>query len=295
MYLNIYIVSMRTRRRAKIEAGLYTKLTVVGVLYGDVIYAVKALDNIKILKQMFVGLNIVLYYDHTVSEDFLRHAKAVGGVRLIFVRHAIGKGIMLSRLVHLDVRPTEYTVMIDIHNELPQQRCFNVAVESSLKRTENGEDFLQLMCAPYAAHLAKAVYGPDRFPPLVIDAGGVGISQNARMKSTVEDEISTFLNEYTYTYGDDEWVLDKWVSHTYPGWFKGGHTEVQLVPSDGENDMDLGGLIVLDPRPVGIHRGEGFSDEVLDWTRFNLGAKRTNLATNTKPERVSNFGRALRN
>jgi hypothetical protein len=71
---------MRTRRRAKIEAGLYTKLTVVGVLYGDVIYAVKALDNIKILKQMFAGLNIVLYYDHTMSEDFLRHAKAVGSV-----------------------------------------------------------------------------------------------------------------------------------------------------------------------------------------------------------------------
>ena len=84
----------------------------------------------------------------------------------------------------------------------------------------------------------------------------------------IDKYIDRFLREFKYIYGDDEYVLDNWVSQQYPGWYELRSGGVLYLPTDGERDARLGGAYAIDLTHVGKEEGEKLANEVLDWSMY---------------------------
>jgi hypothetical protein len=285
---NNHVVKSRpqTRHQAHMkkffEQGGWSNLLFSAVLFGNrqdpkksEQYMSKSLQNLEILNKRYPGSQVVLYYDETISEDLIKNIKRLTlPVILIFVRHSIGRGIMLTRLLELSKqRPgVKWVVIIDIHDELHKMESFLLGIEKAVIN-------VMIPTVPiYTLQItwwspqkkAKCVEFKGRFPHLHIDAGGVAASPFAEMEP-IETFIDQFLHKYQYVYGDDEFVLDNWVQARVPKWFfLPRNQEIFFLEMDGESIMDLSGARIIDPQPIGVIQGLEDANEVLDWTKYHL-------------------------
>jgi hypothetical protein len=249
----------------------------INALDYSVVYAAKALHNIAWLQQKYRNCTIVVYYDESVSTEFMEHAVELQNVILVFVDHNVTEPttMMMSRLLELERRRKRWTVLLDIHDELEKQFNFNRGVQDAAVRVV--KDSKELVRIPiFSANLpVELVEFPNRIPSRVIDAAGFGISQGLQVTTSLQSTIADFLSKYKYTYGDDEFVIDTWLLQTQK-WDQVGRTnEVQEVVTDPEHDMVLSGLLKLDPKPMCTKmEANASADEVVDWTTMSEGITR---------------------
>jgi hypothetical protein len=262
----------------------------------SVLYATKALHNIEQLQTLFINCTVVLYYDESVSKDFMEHIVKLSNVILVFVDHNFAEPttVMLSRLVELDKRRKRWTVLLDVHDELEKQFNFKKGVQDAVVRVvKDSKEFVRIPV--YSDGIPpKCAEFPKRIPCRIIDAAGFGISQGLKMNASMGSTITDFLSNYKYTYGDDEYLIDTWLMQTYQ-WDQVRPDEVQEVATDGEYDMQLNGLLVLDPEPMRTkYEANTYADEILDWTAMPEGIKRTSLSYRNINKVGHNFSAAKR-
>jgi hypothetical protein len=284
--------AVRVKRRIALTRGndvleqldaidAYSEVVFSAVLFANIndldhsiVYAAKALHNIAWLQQKYRNCTIVIYYDESVSTEFMEHAVELHNVILVFVDHNFTQPttMMMSRLLELERRRKRWTVLLDIHDELEKQFNFNRGVQDAAARAV--KDSKELVRIPiFSANLpVRLVEFPNRFPSRVIDAAGFGISQGLQINTSLQSTIADFLSKYKYTYGDDEFVIDQWLLQTYQ-WDLVRPDEVQEVITDPEHDMVLSGLLILDPKPMCTKmEANAFADEVVDWTTMSEGS-----------------------
>jgi hypothetical protein len=285
------------------EIDAYSEVVFSAVLFAhakaldrSVLYATKALHNIEQLQTLFKNCTIVLYYDESVSKNFMEHIVKLANVVLVFVDHNFTEPttIMLSRLLELDRCRKRWTVLLDVHDELEKQFNFKKGVQDAVVRVvKDGREFVRIPV--YSDGIPpKCAEFPKRIPCRIIDAAGFGISQGLKMNASIESTITQYLSSYKYTYGDDEYLIDQWLMQTYQ-WDQVRPDEVQEVATDGEYDMQLNGLLVLDPEPLRTkYEANTYADEVLDWTAMPQGSKRTSLSYRNINTVGHNFSAARR-
>lgn len=269
---------MQTRRAQVMEAfdrkGGWSTILFSAVLFGHPAdparshgYMVKALQNLEIIHARCPGARTVLYYDGTVSGDLLAQIRALElSVTLVWVEHRVGRGIMLARLLELTARRpgVRWVALLDIHDEFDTQHSYLRGLDEAIRRVvvpdEREYDLQVMIFAPHGR--CREFVG--RTPHRHADCGGVAASPQAGMPP-MAGFIAEFFAAYDYAYGDDEHVLDRWLSTRAPRWYELRSPGILYLPGDEERDMDLSGARVLG---VGAGADRAAADEVLDWTAF---------------------------
>jgi hypothetical protein len=245
------------------EPMRFEHVTFSSCLYCDkpssILYASKALMNFEWLQKKFPGCKIVLYYDHTMSEQFLEATQTLGGVTLKFVKHGgIGDKMVLSRLLELDRQSNDWVVVTDIHDEYDNQENFINSVNALHGSTTS---ILRIM------HWKE-------YKKVIPDCAFIALSHKAKMKTTIESHIKSHRN---YHYGQDEKLVLTWIKSTFGNQWKTSPT-ISLIENDQEWDMDLGGALVLDPTPPSD--ASSYADEIIDWS--DVLNKKLSIQTNFK-------------
>jgi hypothetical protein len=182
---------------------------------------------------------------------------------------------MLARLLELSQQRQgiKWVVLLDIHDEFHLQiqykRGLELAFQHVLIQPEGAATLdLQLMLWPLKGKVCIE-FGKKNFPHYHLDAAGVGCCPQTFATTTMPALIDSFFQHYTYTYGDDEYVLAAWLADTHPHWPTYTQTPphgVLMLELDEEHNMDLSNCIRLDPTAV-ADQAINFADEILDWQR----------------------------
>jgi hypothetical protein len=269
---------MRTRRSDLMAAfalrGGWSTVVFSAALYGVGAashgYMVKALQNLELIAELYPGARVVLYYDATVAAALVATIRELRlAVVLVWVEHRTGSGIMLARLLELSAKRAgvRWVALLDIHDELHEQRAFRLGVDEAVRRcivpTDPQHELQVMHFAPSrVCRSSRACRTPHRH----VDAAGVGVSTGAAMPP-IAPLVEAFLSRHEYRYGDDERVLDEWISSVVPRWHELAAPGVLFLSRDEERDMNLSGARRLAPDAIGPD-GRFAAHEVLDWTRF---------------------------
>lgn len=234
-------------------------------------YASKFLHNIIKLKRKYKMCVIVVYYDHTVSKKFVRRAKEEGAI-LKFVRHdGIKGGMLLTRFLEFDNPKNEWTFTIDLHEEQPMPQ-HSTLIQKCLSNPRLNIGILWWDTV-YSNYKSKCMFS-DRNPCITIDGGGIGIRKDVDLPP-ITPHIKDFLRRYEFSYGDDEFVLDKWLVSKYPYYWHPNKSYPGMMKAigDTEENMILGGLEIMDGEPN--KNNTKYADAVIDMTGLK-GYEKTN-------------------
>ena len=212
------------------------------------------LANLRRLLRLFPGCTVVVYYGASVPAQLLRRLWRTRGVVLVFCADTEARAPMLGRLAELDVRRSEWTVTLDVHDDVRRQaaaleyirrlpRCDDVdrPVRCATWRLSEATD------GAYVQHM-RTQWGGDEF----VDAAGVMVHCSA---PAVLIAPMCALGR-PYQYGDDELVLLRWMAAL------GAHRVDRTAPHFVELDLRLSGVEILDKRAS--RNPEQYAHEV--WT-----------------------------
>lgn len=217
--------------------------------------------NLQRLLRLFPGCTVVVCYGASVPAQFLRRLRRKTGIVLVFCAAAEVRAPMLGRLAELDKRRSEWTVTLDVHDDVRRQ----ATVLEYIRRLPRDGVGRPVRCATwrlskatdgaYVRHM-RAQWDGDEF----VDAAGVMVHRSA---PAVPIAPLCSLGR-PYQYGDDELVLLRWMAALDgEGNDAGVNAFVDAkAPHFVELDLRLTGLEILDKRAS--HRPEQYALEV--WT-----------------------------
>lgn len=206
------------------------------------------LRNVNNVLDTFRECQVVIYYNSGVPVSFLQRVRALSRVILVYVDMDDLRAPMLGRLAELDVRRTEWTVTLDIHDDIrhPRMRPI-VEVIASLPRNDQVVQPVRLSTWRAGGYISEYISRMTReFGCFDIcpDAAGVMIHQSA---PKVDIEPLCDLQR-PYCYGDDEVILMRWLGKLYGDWTASAEIKLHKYRFV-ELDLDLSNVRILDKRP----------------------------------------------
>lgn len=216
--------------------------------------------NLERLFKLFPGCFVVLYYNTGVPVHFLEKAKQFQRLIMVFCESKDLRTPMLGRLSEFDVRRTDWTVTLDIHDDLRHRGMHDVLdYIRSLPRTfptsfdtirHASWNLSQWDDAPGIQRVRRHLGAGFNSMP---DAAGFMVHKSAP-KVPIEPILTTVGRSVEYV--DDEIVLFRWLSHI-------DRTCVdKCAPAFKEIDLDMGGIEILDKTPSCANEAKGYADEV---------------------------------
>lgn len=228
---------------------------VLGNSYPGNVIVDAGFKNIKCLWNEFPGCTVVLYYGKGVPKAFLHQLIDLSSTHrlvLVFVKSADPRAPMIGRVAELDMRRSEWTVLMDINDDLNN-------MPRTVHYIKNKLEVGMQSCMPSVRY---SCWPNDKRK---IDACGFMVHRSApqapsilSVKSICQTKFGRGVfyatNSRQHRMSDDEIVLRKWVEQLPR------HFYLNNLPRIPEFDLNMTGALILEKHPSKVP--EDYADEI---------------------------------